>query len=95
MKFYFIFRYFYIKMLNNYNTHLVQTVYDYLLHYTCLFTGTTCISFPKQKVDDVWQTFWNNGFTQPSAIFEQINYQCEFGINDDFLVGDYFWWGWR
>lgn len=49
----------------------------------------------KQKVDDVWQTFWNNGFTQPSAIFEQINYQCEFGINDDFLVGDYFWRGWR
>lgn len=49
----------------------------------------------KQKVDDVWQTFWNNGFTQPSAIFEQINYQCEFGINDDFLVRDYFWWGWR
>ena len=29
MKFYFIFRYFYIKMLDNYNTHLVQTVYDY------------------------------------------------------------------
>ena len=28
----------------------------------------------KQKVDDVWQTFWNNGFTQPSAIFEQITY---------------------
>lgn len=40
----------------------------------------------KQKVDDVWQTFWNNGFTQPSAIFEQINYQCEFGINDDFFL---------
>ena len=49
----------------------------------------------KQMVDDVWQTFWNNGFTQPSAIFKQINYQCEFGINDDFLVGDYLWWGWR
>lgn len=28
----------------------------------------------KQKVDAVWQTFWNNGFTQPSAIFEQITY---------------------
>ncbi len=28
----------------------------------------------KQKVDAVWQTFWNNGFTQPSAIFEQMTY---------------------
>lgn len=28
----------------------------------------------KQKVDAVWQIFWNNGFTQPSAIFEQITY---------------------
>ena len=28
----------------------------------------------KQKVDAVWQTFWNNGFTQPSAIFEQMIY---------------------
>jgi len=28
----------------------------------------------KQKVDVVWQTFWNNGFTQPSAIFEQMTY---------------------
>lgn len=49
----------------------------------------------KQKVDDVWQTFWNNGFTQPSAIFEQINYQCVFGICVNYEVGDYFWWGWR
>ncbi len=24
----------------------------------------------KQQVDAIWQTFWNNGFTQPSAIFE-------------------------
>ena len=28
----------------------------------------------KQKVDAVWQTFWNNGFTQPSAIFEQMTF---------------------
>lgn len=28
----------------------------------------------KQKVDDVWQTFWNNGFTQPTAIFEQMTW---------------------
>lgn len=28
----------------------------------------------KQQVDNIWQTFWNNGFTQPSAIFEQITY---------------------
>ena len=28
----------------------------------------------KQKIDAVWQTFWNSGFTQPSAIFEQITY---------------------
>ena len=28
----------------------------------------------KQKVDAVWQTFWNNGFTQPSAVFEQMTY---------------------
>ena len=23
----------------------------------------------KQQVDAIWQTFWNNGFTQPSADF--------------------------
>lgn len=28
----------------------------------------------RQKVDAVWQTFWNNGFMQPSAIFEQMTY---------------------
>lgn len=28
----------------------------------------------KQKVDAVWKTFWNNGFTQPSTIFEQMTY---------------------
>ncbi len=28
----------------------------------------------KQQVDNIWQTFWNNGFTQPSAIFEQMTY---------------------
>ena len=28
----------------------------------------------KQKVDAVWQTFWNKGFTNTSAIFEQITY---------------------
>lgn len=28
----------------------------------------------KQQVDAIWQTFWNNGFTQPSAIFEQMTY---------------------
>ena len=28
----------------------------------------------KQQVDSIWQTFWNSGFTQPSAIFQQITY---------------------
>lgn len=28
----------------------------------------------KQQVDNIWQIFWNSGFTQPSAIFEQITY---------------------
>lgn len=28
----------------------------------------------KQKVDKVWETFWNNGFTQPNAIFEQMTW---------------------
>ena len=28
----------------------------------------------KQQVDAIWQTFWNNGFTQPSAVFEQMTY---------------------
>lgn len=28
----------------------------------------------KQQVDAIWQTFWNSGFTQPSAIFEQMTY---------------------
>ena len=28
----------------------------------------------KQQVDNIWQTFWNNGFKQPSAIFAQITY---------------------
>lgn len=28
----------------------------------------------KQQVDAIWQTFWNNGFTQLSAIFEQMTY---------------------
>ena len=28
----------------------------------------------KRQVDNIWQTFWNNGFTQPSAIFEQMTY---------------------
>ena len=37
----------------------------------------------KQKVDDVWQTFWNNGFTQPSAIFEQITYLLFMKMLDD------------
>lgn len=37
----------------------------------------------KQKVDAVWQTFWNNGFTQPSAIFEQITYLLFMKMLDD------------
>lgn len=28
----------------------------------------------KQQIDNIWQTFWNNGFTQTSAIFEQMTY---------------------
>ena len=28
----------------------------------------------KQQIDNIWQIFWNSGFTQPSAIFEQITY---------------------
>ncbi|CUO86897.1 HsdM family class I SAM-dependent methyltransferase [Parabacteroides distasonis] len=28
----------------------------------------------KHQVDNIWQIFWNSGFTQPSAIFEQITY---------------------
>lgn len=28
----------------------------------------------KQQVDAIWQTFWNNGFTQPLAIFEQMTF---------------------
>ena len=28
----------------------------------------------KQQVDNIWQIFWNSGFTQQSAIFEQITY---------------------
>ncbi len=37
----------------------------------------------KQKVDAVWQTFWNNGFTQPSAVFEQITYLLFMKMLDD------------
>lgn len=37
----------------------------------------------KQKVDAIWQTFWNNGFTQPSAIFEQMTYLLFMKMLDD------------
>lgn len=37
----------------------------------------------KQKVDAVWQTFWNKGFTNTSAIFEQITYLLFMKMLDD------------
>lgn len=37
----------------------------------------------KQKVDAVWQTFWNKGFSQPSAVFEQITYLLFMKMLDD------------
>ena len=37
----------------------------------------------KQQVDAIWQTFWNNGFTQPSAIFEQMTYLLFMKMLDD------------
>ena len=41
----------------------------------------------KQKVDAVWQIFWNSGFTQPSAIFEQITYLLFMKMLDDKQLG--------
>ena len=37
----------------------------------------------KQQVDNIWQIFWNNGFTQPSAIFQQITYLLFMKMLDD------------
>ncbi|MDE7025158.1 MAG: type I restriction-modification system subunit M N-terminal domain-containing protein, partial [Paramuribaculum sp.] len=37
----------------------------------------------KQQVDAIWQAFWNNGFTQPSAIFEQMTYLLFMKMLDD------------
>ena len=37
----------------------------------------------KHEVDAVWQTFWNKGFTQPSAVFEQITYLLFMKMLDD------------
>ena len=37
----------------------------------------------KQKVDAVWQTFWNNGFTAPITILEQMTYLFFMKLLDD------------
>jgi type I restriction enzyme M protein len=37
----------------------------------------------KQKVDAVWQTFWNGGFTAPITILEQMTYIFFMKLLDD------------
>lgn len=37
----------------------------------------------KQKVDTVWQTFWNGGFTAPITILEQMTYLFFMKLLDD------------